>query len=148
LKNLIFRCTNKETSQSDYQNLGRPGFQEAAAAEEAAWKEDLGGAGSPGRGRTLLLPLPVRGQGGQVQEALRVVGKLAVQPCINAVTAGSLFHIEDQLTHRRFLCDTGASYSILPHQSLAVASGPPLHGPAGRTSNTNGYSCLLTLTLQ
>jgi hypothetical protein len=61
-----------------------------------------------------------------VQEALRVVGKLAVQPCINAVTPGSLFHIEDQLTHRRFL------YSILPHQSSAVASGPPLHGPAGR----------------
>ncbi len=59
-------------------------------------------------------------------------GKLAVQPCINAVTPGSLFHIEDQLTHRRFLCDTGASYSILPHQSLAVASGPSLHCPAGR----------------
>jgi hypothetical protein len=67
-----------------------------------------------------------------VQEALRVVGKLAVQPCINTVTPGSLFHIKDQLTHRRFLCDTGESYSILPHQSLAVASGPPLHDPAGR----------------
>ncbi len=67
-----------------------------------------------------------------MQEAIRVVGKLAVQPCINAVMPGSLFHIEDQLTHRRFLCDTGAFYSILPYQFSAVASGPSLHGPAGR----------------
>ncbi len=104
----------------------RPGFQEAAAAEEAAREEDVCGAGGPGGVRSLLLPLHVRGQGGQVQEALCEVGKLDVQPCINAVTPGSLFHIEDQLTHRRFLCDTGASYSILPHQSSAAASGPPL----------------------
>ena len=81
-----------------------------------------------------------------MQEALCVVGKLAVQPCINAVTPGSLFHIEDQLTHRRFLCDTGASYSILPHQSSAAASGPPLHGPAGRPIRCWGER-ELTLTL-
>jgi hypothetical protein len=80
-----------------------------------------------------------------VQEALCVVGKLDVQPCINAVTPGSLFHIEDQLTHRRFLCDTGASYSILPHQSSAAASGPPLHGPAGRPIKSWGER-ELTLT--
>jgi len=59
-------------------------------------------------------------------------GKLGSRADINAVTPGSLLHIEDQLTHRRFLCDTGASYSILPHHSSAVASGPSLHGPAGR----------------
>ncbi len=80
-----------------------------------------------------------------MQEALRVVWKLAVQLCINAITPGSLFHYEDQLTHRRFLCDTGASYSILPHQSSAVASGPPLHGPAGRPIKCWG-ECELTLT--
>ena len=67
-----------------------------------------------------------------MQEALCLVGKLDAQPCLNAVTPGTLFYIEDQHTHRRFLCDTGASYSILPHQSSAVASGPSLHGPAGR----------------
>jgi hypothetical protein len=32
----------------------------------------------------------------------------------------------------RFLVDTGASFSILPHRSPAVASGPRLHGPAGQ----------------
>jgi hypothetical protein len=31
-----------------------------------------------------------------------------------------------------FLVDTGASFSILPHRSPAVASGPRLHGPAGQ----------------
>ncbi len=36
-------------------------------------------------------------------------GKLSVQQCINAVTPGSLFHIQGQHTHRRFLCDTGAA---------------------------------------
>ncbi len=74
-----------------------------------------------------------------------MVGKLTVQPCINAVMPGSLFHIEDQLTHRRFLCDTGASYYVLPHQSTAVASGPSLHGPSGRPMKCCG-ECELTLT--
>jgi hypothetical protein len=59
---------------------------------------------------------------------------------------GSLFHIQDQHTHRRFLCDTGASYSILPHQSSAVARSPPLHGPAGRPIKCWGER-ELTLTL-
>ncbi len=67
-----------------------------------------------------------------MQEALCLFGKLAVQPCLSTVTPGLLFHIEDQHTHQRFLWDTGLSYSILPHQSSAVASGPPLHGPVGR----------------
>jgi hypothetical protein len=91
-----------------------------------------GGPEGDGRQQPVLIPHHLRQQGDKVQEALCVVGKLAVQPCINAVMPGSLFHIEDQLTHRRFFCDTGASYSILPHQSFAVASGPSLHGPAIR----------------
>ncbi len=55
-------------------------------------------------------------------------GKLAVQPCINAVTPGSLFHIEDQSTHRRFLSDTAAVCFIL---------GPSQHGPAGQLIDTS-----------
>ncbi len=38
----------------------------------------------------------------------------------------------DQVSNRRFLVDTGASYSILPHRSSLPASGPKLFGPAGQ----------------
>ena len=58
-------------------------------------------------------------------------GKLARPAWLNAVAAGLLVHIEDQLTGRRFLVDTRASFSILPHQSSLPASGPKLEGPAG-----------------
>jgi hypothetical protein len=38
----------------------------------------------------------------------------------------------DQVSNRRFLVDTGASYSILPHRSSLPVSGPQLYGPAGQ----------------
>jgi hypothetical protein len=44
--------------------------------------------------------------------------------CLNAVVPGQLVHIVDQLTGRRFLIDTGASYSIFPHRSTSPPSGP------------------------
>jgi hypothetical protein len=60
------------------------------------------------------------------------VGKLDRQGLLNAVVPGSLVHIINQLSNRRFLIDTGASYSIFPHHSSATASGPSLRGAAGR----------------
>jgi hypothetical protein len=50
---------------------------------------------------------------------------------VNAVTPGALIHVEDQITKRRFLCDTGASYSVLPHHSQESAAGPTLRSAAG-----------------
>ena len=41
-------------------------------------------------------------------------------------------HIVDQLTGRRFLIDTGASYSIFPHRSTSPPSGPLLTGAGGQ----------------
>ncbi len=38
----------------------------------------------------------------------------------------------DQLSNRRFLVDTSASYSIFPHSSAAPPSGPKLRGAAGQ----------------
>ncbi len=38
----------------------------------------------------------------------------------------------DQLSNRHFLVDTGASYSIVPHQSSSPPSGPCLRGTAGQ----------------
>ncbi len=61
---------------------------------------------------------------------LHLVGKLSGPGRLNAVAAGQLIHMLDQVSNRRFLVDTGASYSILPHRSSLPASGPKLYGPA------------------
>ncbi len=51
---------------------------------------------------------------------------------MNTVTLGLLVHIVDQLMGRRFLVETGASYSIFPHQSSSPLFGPSLTGPRGK----------------
>jgi hypothetical protein len=52
---------------------------------------------------------------------------------LNAIAPGELLHLSDELSGRRFLFDTGASYSIFPHQSSQPVSGPVLKGPGGQT---------------
>ncbi len=64
--------------------------------------------------------------------SLYLVGKLGGPGRLNAVAAGQLIHMLDQISNRRFLVDTGASYSILPHRSSLPALGPKLYGPAGQ----------------
>ncbi len=63
---------------------------------------------------------------------LQLVGKLGGPGRLNAVAAGQLIHVLDQVSNRRFLMDTGASYSILPHRSSLPASSLRLYGPAGQ----------------
>ncbi len=63
---------------------------------------------------------------------LHLVGKLGGPGRLNAIAAGQLIHMLDQISNRRFLLDTGAAYSILPHCSSLPASGPMLFGPAGQ----------------
>jgi hypothetical protein len=58
-----------------------------------------------------------------------VAGKLSCLVRLAAVAAGSLIHIMDESSGSRFLVDTGASYSIVPHVSSAPATGPRLFGP-------------------
>jgi hypothetical protein len=60
------------------------------------------------------------------------VGKLGHQGRLNNVVPGSLVHIVDQLSNRRFLMDTGASDSIFLHSSAAPPSGHKLRGAAGQ----------------
>jgi len=62
---------------------------------------------------------------------LQVVGKLSRPAAVCAATAGQLVTISCQLSQRRFLVDTGASFSLLPHRSAARPSGPRLTGPNG-----------------
>ncbi len=57
--------------------------------------------------------------------SLHLVGKLGGPGRLNAVAAGQLIHMLDQISNRRFLVDTGASYSILPHRSSLPAKGVP-----------------------
>jgi hypothetical protein len=59
------------------------------------------------------------------------LGKLIRRGRLNAVVPGQLLHVTDRSTQRRFLVDTGASYSILPYRSADIPSGPPLMGPDG-----------------
>jgi hypothetical protein len=51
---------------------------------------------------------------------------------LNAIAPGQLLHVVDMLTNRRFLVDTGAAYSIFPHVSAQLPSGPALQGPGGQ----------------
>ncbi len=64
--------------------------------------------------------------------SLHLVGKLDILGRLNAVAAGQLIHMLNQIFNRRFLVDTAASYSILPHRSSLPATGPKLFGPAGQ----------------
>ncbi len=60
------------------------------------------------------------------------LGKLACRGLVNAVSPGRLVHVVDQLSHRRFLVDTGASFSVYPHSSASPPHGPALAGAAGQ----------------
>ena len=59
------------------------------------------------------------------------IGKLEGPGRLNAAASGVLAYLVDQLSSRRFLVDTGASYSLLPHHSGQPASGPRLTGADG-----------------
>jgi hypothetical protein len=63
---------------------------------------------------------------------MHLAGKLERPGRLAAVAAGLLVYIEDDITGRRYLVDTGASYSIWPHMSSKPASEPRLFGPAGQ----------------
>ena len=67
----------------------------------------------------------------QLRVPLQLAGKLGVRGLVNAVAPGQLVYVSDQLSNRRFLVDTGAAYSILPHHSSGQPTGPPLAGPDG-----------------
>ena len=72
------------------------------------------------------------GEGPQLRGPLQLAGKLGVRGLVNAVAPGQLVYVTDQLSNRRFLVDTGAAFSILPHQSSGHPTGPSLAGPDGR----------------
>ena len=72
----------------------------------------------------MLLPLVLGRQGTQLRVPLWLAGKLGVRGLVNAIAPGQLVYITDQLSQRRFLVDTGAAYSILPHHSPTDRPSP------------------------
>jgi hypothetical protein len=72
------------------------------------------------------------GQGQEVPRSLHLVGKLAGPGQLNSVATGQQIHMQYQISNRRFLMDTSASYSILSHCSSLPATGLKLFGPAGQ----------------
>ena len=60
------------------------------------------------------------------------LGKLASRGRLAAIAPGRLVHVLDELSNRRFLCDTGASYSVFPFRSPEPPTGPSLTGPDGQ----------------
>ena len=61
-------------------------------------------------------------------------GKRISRGAVNSVAPAapaSLAHAVDQLSGIKFLIDTGAAYSVIPHESSAPARGPPLRGAGG-----------------
>ena len=62
---------------------------------------------------------------------MQLDGKLGLPGRLNAVAPGFLVHIMDQISGRRFLVDTGAAFSILPHSSHLPALGQGMVGPTG-----------------
>ena len=69
-------------------------------------------------------------------QRLHLDGKLASPARLNATIAGQLLFLEQP--GRRFLVDSGASVSLLPHKSSAPGSGPGLVGPNGAAIATWG----------
>ena len=67
---------------------------------------------------------------------------LALQGCPRPLTAqlagGHLILLWDSISSRDFLVDSGSSYSLLPHQSLAPPSGPILRTANGAPLPTWG----------
>ena len=45
---------------------------------------------------------------------------------VNSVGPGKLFFIQDSISGKKFLVDTGSSFSIIPHKSTAPTTGPKL----------------------
>ncbi len=80
----------------------------------------------------MFQPCLLWSQGQDVPGPLHLIWKLGSLGRLNIDAAGQLIHMLDKISNRRFLVDSGASYSILPHRSSLPATGPKLFGPAGQ----------------
>jgi hypothetical protein len=62
------------------------------------------------------------------------------------LTAGRLFFLADKKSGKKFLIDTGSSYSLLPYRSKAVPFGPLLKATNNQRIRCWG-TCTATVTV-
>ena len=74
----------------------------------------------------VLGPLQLWQCGPQVQQTLLQGKKLGDSVWLNDVTVGMLVHIQDQLMDRRYLLETGALFSQIPHKSSKTTATEPM----------------------
>jgi hypothetical protein len=90
----------------------------------------------------VLLPRQLWRQGYQLPGPLRLVGKLSGwgDAAAAASNPGTLFFITDAVSSRRFLVDTGSSFSLLPFASRQRQRGPVLRAADGRRIPCWGFA--------
>jgi hypothetical protein len=64
---------------------------------------------------------------------VQLAEKIASRGYLNADTPCHLVHSMDKVSKRRFLVDSGASYTIFPYRSSSPHTGPLLAGSSGKT---------------
>ena len=103
--------------------------------------------------RLVQVPQLLRCKGEQVCSPLQPIGKLNGPPSrpssadskVHAATAMSfptnagLLFLKDEISKLSFLVDTGATLSIVPHNSIVRPSGPILNGANGKPIPTWGF---------
>ena len=66
-----------------------------------------------------------------MQAPLFLAGKLAGWGVVGAIHPNSLVKAVDTISGASFLIDTGSTYSIIPHSSSSLATGPLLKSANG-----------------
>ncbi len=121
----------RRSPRSQQQAAQRTARRKLEGEEEAwtQWQQQTAGvphadASGPGQDGdwVVLQPFLLWSQGKEMPGSLHLVGKLGGPGRLNAVAAGQLIHMLDQISNRRFLVDTSASYSFLPHRSSLPAT--------------------------
>ncbi len=79
------------------------------------------------------LPLPTdRSTAIRRIAAVFLDGKVGCR-CGQVNALGGLVYLQDDKSKQKFLVDTGAAVSVLPHKELSASSGPPLASADGKT---------------
>ena len=75
----------------------------------------------------------------QLSAAVKKLVASQSTPACSVQGVPNLIQIQDQITGRRFLVDTGASLLLLPHKSNAPCSRPPLVSESGSPIRSWGF---------
>ncbi len=152
-----FGCSRTVTTLGGVYGRGRgsagPPWGEIRALEEERQSEETAtkgvrsvSGGEAGR-RPVPHPLAVRVRRGVLPPSLLMGGKLICRGRVNVVAPGRLLHLQDDVSKRCYLIDTGTAYSIYPYTVALQSASPvpicvgPLVAPSG-AGERGSLSCL------